>query len=99
MINPFVICSVDELIVIRQHADRQVWEVQCMALGVPADETRAFDALALVYARTTPYPNSDILAYLRKLAMEALARGEPMPADMEALLEAEHERRLARWFS
>ena len=96
MINPFVICSVEEQAVYRAYADRETWELQCQALGVPREAARAFDVSAAAYAQTTVYPNGDVVAYLRKLALSTLARGEGMPATAEAAIESEHRRHMQR---
>ena len=98
MINPFVICSTEELAVIRQYADRQVWELQCQALGATIEQAQAWDKQARAYAATTVYPSTDVVAYLRRLAREALARGELWPESIEATIEAENRRQLMRRF-
>lgn len=94
MINPFVICNVAEQDQIRQHADYEEWRTRCMALRADSDAIQSYDACARAYAATTVYPNSDVVAYVRRLALQALACGEPMPATPEAAIEAENNRRL-----
>lgn len=94
MINPFVICSLEAQSVYRAYADRERWINECQALGATVEQVRAYDADALLYAVKTPYPNADVVAYARRLAREALARGEAMPISVEQAIEAENHRQL-----
>lgn len=95
ILNPFVICSVEQHAIFRAYADRERWESECLALGATVEACRAFDRDALRYAATTLYPNSDVVAYARRLARQALARGEAMPASAEQAIEAENRRAMA----
>lgn len=89
MINPFVICSPEELALLQAYVDREKWELQCRSLGATLEQVRAYDASAHAYAQTTVYPNSDVVTYLRMLARNALARGVGFPASIEQALDAE----------
>ena len=95
-INPFIICNTAEQATYRQYADQQSWHIACLALGAVADMLYAFDTDAQRYAATTIYPNSDVVAYCRQLAKEALLRGEPMPATAKGAIEAENRRQTQR---
>lgn len=96
MINPFVICSEEERRALLEYAYTEAWEYRCMQLGATRDQLLAYDRSIYDYARTTVYPNDRVVEYARKLAHEALARGEPMPASAEAAIEAENERYMLR---
>lgn len=96
MINPFVICSVEEQATLREFADHERWSYQCNQLGAAMDQIAAYEASARAYARTTVYPNDQVVEYARKLAREALARGEPMPVSAAAAIEADNARQLVR---
>lgn len=80
VLNPFIVCNVEEQAKYRIHADRENWQTACRALGVSDAQSAAFDQDAWREAATTPYPNSDVVAYLRSLALASVQRGEPFPA-------------------
>lgn len=95
ILSPFLICSVEAHAVYRAYADRERWETECQALGTTVEQLRAYDADALRYAATTLYPNSDVVAYARRLAVEALRMGLPMPTSAEQAIEDENRRAMA----
>lgn len=97
MINPFVISSVAEQAALEAHRDGERWSFRCRALGATPEQCLAYNADALRYAATTLYPNHLVVAYARKLALEVLMRGEPMPTSAEQAIEAENARQLTRW--
>lgn len=96
MINPFVIYSDEEQAALQEYADREVWRLQCKALGATDEQTHAYDLDARRYAATTIYPNHVVVAYARRIAREALARGEEMPTDAEQAIRVANARALAR---
>lgn len=95
-LNPFVICSTTEQAIYRQHADREVWIVLCRSFGADLAALEAYDQTAAHYAATTIYPASDVVAYCRRLAREALERGELLPETPQQAIEAENRRQLHR---
>lgn len=95
-LNPFIICSTTEQAIYRQHADREVWIVLCRSFGADLAVLEAYDHAAAHYAATTPYPASDVIAYCRRLAYEALKRGEPLPETPQQAVEAENRCAIAR---
>jgi hypothetical protein len=97
ILSPFLICSVEAQAVYRAYADRERWQTECLALGATIEQVRAYDADALRYAATTLYPNSDVVAYVRRLAVEALRFGSPMPESAERAIEEENKRAMARF--
>lgn len=97
ILSPFLICSVEAQAVYRAYADRERWVYECGVLGATAEQCHAYDADALRYAATTLYPNSDVVAYARWLAVEALKLGLPMPESAEQAIEAENRRAMARF--
>lgn len=96
MINPFIICNTAEQARYRQMTDTAVWMTACRALGAAPDAIAAYNGAAYVYARTTLYSNSDVVAYARQCALDALRRGEPMPSTPEAAIEREQAEGLRR---
>ncbi len=96
MINPFIISSIAEQAQFRQMNDAAVWQTACRALGATPDTIAAYDGRARWFAMTTPYMNSDVVAYCRQIALDALRRGEVMPPTPEAAIEAENARRMAQ---
>lgn len=95
-INPFVLCSTTEQAIYRQHADRETWIVLCLPFGADLAALEAYDQAAAHYAATTPYPASDVIAYCRRLAKEALERRETLPETPQQAIEAENRRALAQ---
>lgn len=95
MINLFAICSAEEQRHLRTYADRQVWELQCQALGATLPQIRAYDMDAWRYACTTIAPNGTVIAYARWVAKDALARGEPMPTSAEQAIKNRAARKQA----
>jgi hypothetical protein len=95
-INPFVICAITEQARFRQLADAEVWRMQCLALGADRAALQRYDAAAGAYAAMTIYPNIDVIANCRQLALGALLRGESMPETPEGAVDAENRRQLAR---
>lgn len=96
MINPLVVYNTTMHVAIRQYAEQETWRHQCGALGVSGQQIILYEERALAFAATTIYPNSDVVCYLRMLALEALKRGEPMPTDPKQTIEAEDLRQMAR---
>jgi hypothetical protein len=76
--------------------DYTEWLHKLAVLGVGGDVAARYDALARAYAATTVYPNSDVIAYCRQLALDALLRADPMPATPEGAVEAENARRMVQ---
>src|SRR4051812_41547384 len=93
-INPFIICNVAEQARFRAQMNRDQWIHECLVLGVQTDTALAYDQQAGWYAMTTPYRNSDVVAYLRQIALDDLLRGEPIPETPQGAIEAENARRL-----
>jgi hypothetical protein len=98
MLNPFIICSTAEQAAFRAYADREEWRAACVRLGAIDEHIRAYDLAARRYAAATPYLNSDAVAYARRLAYQALLRGEAMPTDIEQVVSDENAREMARMF-
>jgi hypothetical protein len=98
MINPFVISNTAEQARFRALTDDAIWYARCEALGVDRATAQAYSERAYQIAMTTVYPNSDVVAFARQLALDALTRGAPMPATPEAAFEHEQGRALRRWF-
>lgn len=98
ILSPFLICSVEAHAVYRAYADGERWQTECLALGATIERVRTYDADTQAYARTTLYPNSDVVAYARRLAVEALKLGLPMPESAERAIEEENKRAMARMF-
>ena len=92
MITPFGISQVDT----QDYADRERWQYECQPFGVDKDQLIAYEYSALRYAATTVYANHLVVAYARRLAKEALMRGEPLPVNAEQAIENENTRRLVR---
>jgi hypothetical protein len=94
MINPFIICSVEQQNIYRQYANREAWIVACLLLGGDRARLDAFDQDATRYAATTVYPNSDVVAYCRTVVKQALQRGEPLPTTAQEAIENDDRWRL-----
>jgi hypothetical protein len=99
ILSPFIICSVEAQAVYRVYADRERWQAECLALGATIEQVRVYDADAQAYARTTLYPNSDVVAYARRLAVDALRLGLPVPESAEQAIEEENTRAMARFLA
>ena len=72
------------------------WRIICSRFGVSDTQCGDYERSARAFAVTTPYTNSEIVAAARRAVLEALMRGEPMPQDAEAALNAGFSRHLAR---
>lgn len=94
--NLFRVLSPDEQAAMQAYADQEAWTLQCRALGATPEQCATYERSAQAFAATTIYPNSRIVAEARKAALDALARGEPMPLSAEQILQALWSRELAR---
>lgn len=99
MINPFIICNIEEQAQFKAYEDREYWQHQCLVLGATTEQLRVYDQDAQRYAATTIYPNHHVVAYARQVALEALKRGERMPTNAEQAMHDEEMRTLARLLS
>lgn len=77
--------------------DYTEWRAKLAVLGVGEERVRAYDERAKWIAMINPYPNGDVIAYFRQLALDILTRGEPMPETPEAAVEAESNRELVQF--
>jgi hypothetical protein len=64
------------------------WRIACAHLGVNDTQCADYERSARAFAATLTSPNSETVAKARRVALEALARGEPMPQDAETALNA-----------
>jgi hypothetical protein len=92
----FRVLSQVEQEAMRALADRERWVADCVALGASREALLDYDARATAYARTTIYPNSRMQSEARRAALEALQRGETLPADPEVAIKELWARDLAR---
>jgi hypothetical protein len=87
-LNIFRVLTLDEQAALQQYADQDEWRIACLALKATPEQIMDYEKSAQAFARTTPYPNSRIIAEARRAAKEALLRGKPMPQDAEQALQA-----------
>lgn len=91
-INPFAICSVEAIRSFAPFVAFDTWQAQCLALGATREQIASYDATVRSYAPTTLYPNERVIAYTRKLAVDALLRGESWPKTAAQAIEQENQR-------
>lgn len=101
MLNPFVICSVEEQVALHAYADRERWQHECRSINphITTEQLRTYDANAQCYAAATVYPNHVVIAYARRIVRDALARGEGMPVNVEQAIDDENRLRWRNLFS
>ena len=78
--------------------DYETWRIACAHFDVTDTQCGDYNRAAVAFAQTTAFPNTAVVEVARKAALEALARGEPMPQDIEAAVQDQFARQLARFF-
>lgn len=98
-LNMFRVLSPAETAALQQFADQERWIVESLAMGASLQALLDYDAQALAYAQTTPYPNQRIVSEARRAAREALLCGKPLPTDVQAAIQTMWARDMARILS
>lgn len=90
--------SLYEAIAVQDHMDRERWQYECRVIDttLTIEQLNAYEASVQQYAATTIHSNHEVVAVARRLALDALKRGESLPVIAEQAIEDERLRQLAR---
>lgn len=77
-------------------AEHAEWIARCVALGASKNKLERLEADAERLAHTTIQMNAAVVAIVRREALEALLRGETLPADAASAVEAARQAAILR---